>query len=357
MTQPQTKTRPATPEGPWPSDDLEPVNACPVCGSREREVMHTDLSDRTFFCAPGRWTLERCTACDSAYLNPRPTRRSIHRAYSSYYTHGEQPQWDDRYPAAVRARLRAWRDDYLRSRYGYALPNSRLGASIVARVPWLRYRAELHIRHLPHPKDAARLLDVGCGSGAFLRVMKALGWLAVGLEPDPRACEVARAAGLNVLQGSLQDAPLEPASFDAITLNHVIEHLHDPVRDLEICLRLLRPGGVLWITTPNLGAEGHRRYGGDWLHLDPPRHLVLFTLHSLEGLIRRAGFELLPQPQQPILSTDTFMLSQAITQGRGSWEMRPLSVQRALDSILADLRSLRQPEYAEESTVLARKPV
>jgi 2-polyprenyl-3-methyl-5-hydroxy-6-metoxy-1,4-benzoquinol methylase len=358
----QTRTRPTTPEGSWPSDDLEPVNACPVCGSLEREIMHDNLTDRTFFCAPGRWTLQRCNACESAYSNPRPTQASIHRAYSSYYTHGEQPQWDDRYGPAVSNRLRVWREDYLRFKFGYpGQPNSnfgsRLGASIVALVPWLRYRAELHIRHLPHPNTAARLLDVGCGSGAFLQVMKALGWQTVGLEPDPKACEFARASGLDVHTGSLQNTTLEPASFDAITLNHVIEHLHDPKGDLDVCLRLLRPGGTLWITTPNLGSIGHRRYGKDWLHLDPPRHLVLFTLKSLEGLIQRSGFELLPRPQQPILATDLFMLSQAIMQSRGSWEMNGLSVQDAFDSVMADLQSLRQPKNAEESTVLARKPL
>ena len=328
--------------------------------------MHEDLSDRTFFCAPGRWTLQRCKTCDSAYLNPRPTRESIHRAYSSYYTHGEQPQWDDRYGPAIYRRLRAWREDYLHVKYGYVpKPNSRsnsrsnsnFGASIVSLIPWLRYRAELHIRHLSFPKAGARLLDVGCGSGAFLQVIKPLGWQTVGLEPDPKACEFAQAAGLEVHTGSLQDATFEPASFDAITLNHVIEHLHDPKHDLEVCLRLLRPGGTLWITTPNLGAQGHRRYAGNWLHLDPPRHLVLFTLASLEGFIQRSGFELLPRVQPPILATDLFMLSQAITQGRGSWEMNGLSNRDAFDSVMADLRSLRQPEHAEESTVMARKPL
>jgi 2-polyprenyl-3-methyl-5-hydroxy-6-metoxy-1,4-benzoquinol methylase len=363
----QTRTRPTTPEGPWPSADLEPVNACPVCSSLERKIMHDGLTDRTFFCAPGLWTLQHCKACDSAYQDPRPTRESIHRAYSSYYTHGDQPQWDDRYGPTVYNRLRAWRDDFLRSRYGYpSQPNlssgSSFGANIVTLVPWLRYRAELHIRHLPHPNgsglnSAARLLDVGCGSGTFLQVIKALGWQTVGLEPDPKACEFARSVGLEVHTGSLQDTTLEPASFDAITLNHVIEHLHDPKSDLEVCLRLLRPGGTLWITTPNLGAIGHRRYGKDWLHLDPPRHLVLFTLKSLEGLIQRAGFELLPRPQPPILATDLFMLSQAIMQGRGSWEMNGLSVRDAFDSVIADLQSLRQPENAEENTVIARKPL
>lgn len=228
---------------------------------------------------------------------------------------------------------------------------------MVSLIPWLRYRAELHIRHLPHPNTAAKLLDVGCGNGTFLQVMKALGWQTVGLEPDPKACEFARSVGLEMVQGSLQDAPFEAESFDAITLNHVIEHLHDPARDLEVCWRLLKPGGTLWITTPNLGSEGHRRYGGDWLHLDSPRHLVLFTLNSLEALIRRVGFDLLPRVQQPILATDLFMLSQAITQGRGSWEMNDLSVRDAFDSVMADLRSLRHPGNAEESIVIARKPL
>ena len=175
---------------------------------------------------------------------------------------------------------------------GHAIPGGRL----IPRVaPARGALVDREIRHLP-AIPGGRLLDVGCGSGAFLVQMAALGWRAQGIDPDPAAVASAREAGLSVTQGTLADLDLDEhaGAFDAVTLSHVIEHLHDPAEDLRRVHRLLRPGGLLWIATPNLEALGLRRFGRDWLGLDPPRHLVLFTRASLERLLRDTGFE--PQP-------------------------------------------------------------
>lgn len=102
----------------WPLQDLEAVKACPVCGETGRRVLHADQTDRVYFCAPGRWTLYRCDRCASAYLDPRPNRQSIGRAYASYYTH-EKPE--ERRELSRKASVR-WRDrcgnGYLNARSG-----------------------------------------------------------------------------------------------------------------------------------------------------------------------------------------------------------------------------------------------
>ena len=74
-------------EDSWPDNELELLKYCPVCGSRERELLHTGLRDRVFGVAPGDWTLHRCLECQSAYLDPRPTLATIGQAYTNYYTH------------------------------------------------------------------------------------------------------------------------------------------------------------------------------------------------------------------------------------------------------------------------------
>ena len=112
-----------------------------------------------------------------------------------------------------------------------------------------------------------------------------------GIEPDADSAAAARANGIPAEQGMLDDAPYAPESFDAITLSHVIEHLHDPVASLAACHRLLKPGGMLWAATPNIDSPGRHRFGRDWLGLDPPRHLVIFTRRGLDLAVRRAGFE------------------------------------------------------------------
>src|SRR5262249_59216085 len=110
---------------------------------------------------------------------------------------------------------------------------------------------------------------------------------------------IARAAGLDVEEGVIEEAPGVDGRYDAITLSHVIEHVHDPVGTLRACHRALRPGGTVWVLTPNLEAAGRRRFGRDWFPLEPPRHLTIFTAASLGLALERAGFE--PQPDPPVI--------------------------------------------------------
>src|SRR5439155_22069842 len=118
-----------------------------------------------------------------------------------------------------------------------------------------------------------------------------LGWEVSGVEPDPQSAAQAAAAGVEVKAGLLESQSLPEAHYDAVSLNHVIEHLHDPVRTLKICHRILKPGGRIFIATPNFAAGGHRLFGADWVPLDPPRHLVLFTSDSVKLAVVLAGFQ------------------------------------------------------------------
>jgi SAM-dependent methyltransferase len=315
--------------------------------------MYTSLRDRAFRAAPGSWTLMRCRNCRSAFLDPRPNPQTIELAYRSYYTHGQAAP-----PPPVGRLRQALANDYRRARWGYAdgptLPGGRL-VPLVA--PSRGAIVDREIRHLP-ATPGGRLLDVGCGSGAFLAQMAALGWRAEGVDPDPAAVAGAREAGVHVTQGTLTDLdrPEQAGAFDAVTLSHVIEHVHDPTDDLRRIHRLLRPGGLLWIATPNLEALGHRHFGRDWLGLDPPRHLVLFTRASLERLLRSTGFEPLRPPPASPLAWHMFSQSAAIAQDRLPDEgpARGARRLRALAAI-ADWLARRDPRHADELVALARR--
>jgi SAM-dependent methyltransferase len=221
--------------------------------------------------------------------------------------------------------------------------------------PKRRWHAALTIRELPKPAGRPRLLDVGFGDASFLSRMQAAGWEVAGLELDPNAVEAARSVGLEAAQGTLEDAAYEPGSFDAITLSHVIEHLHDPVAALATCSRLLRSGGVLWLATPNFDSPGHRRFRRDWFGLDPPRHLVLFNRDALERALARTGFER-PTWLRSYRGELVVAGSQALAEGRDAatawtpetWRLRNLA--RAFD-VAAALR----PEWGEELVVIARE--
>lgn len=353
------RTAPRPPELEWPSEGVESVPFCPACGDARRETLHAGLRDRVFFCAPGRWTLHRCIGCGSGYLDPRPNAATIALAYRDYYTHGE-PEDPLALPVSSR-RLRRMRlrNGYLNTRYGYAFqPADPRGDE---RLPWRRkIHADRMVRHLPLAGPGARLLDVGCGNGGFLHAMRRAGWEVAGLEPDARAASAAAALGIPVTLGLLEADSFPEASFDAVTLSHVIEHLHDPPTILNRCFRVLRPGGALWIATPNLDSLGHDRFGADWFALDPPRHLVLFTPDALRRAAARAGFDVAGGLLPSCDARGMFLASTHVA--RGEDPIRPPRLPQRVKlrvkwlARAADARVRREPHRAEELVLRAAKP-
>jgi SAM-dependent methyltransferase len=332
----------------WPAEGLERVEACPACGHRGRRALHTGLRDRLFE-APGSWDLQTCLDCGSACLDPRPTKEAIGLAYERYFG-AERPLEAPAGAAVSRLRARIV-NGHLNAAFGYDLEPAAALGRLVPLLPKRRWRAEWSVRHLRKPAGRPRLLDVGCGTGEFLVRMREAGWEVSGIEPDPASVAVARQAGLDVQEAGLEEARLEPSSFDAITLNHVIEHLHDPKQAVEHARELLRPRGALWLATPNVEALGHERFGPDWFGLDPPRHLVLFAPDALERLLRRAGFAEVRRIRA-YRADLTYPASAALA--RGEDPLAPSGTPIA--ARLADLRSFFRPDRAEELTMLATAP-
>ena len=256
----------------------------------------------------------QCGACESAYLDPRPDKDSISLAYERYFTHSEYRDY-----SALSLFLkvqRSLKNGYRNHHYGTRLyPANRVGVLIVKFLPKTRLRLDAGMRDLPRSGKKGRLLDIGCGNGEFLLQASSAGWDVVGVDFDAKAVETARTLDLDIRHGGVEIIDSTADQFDIITMAHVIEHLHDPVEALRACLKLLKPGGSLWIDTPNISSDGHRIYGAHWRGLEPPRHLVLFTVESLRDSLLNVGFvEVRGQPYRPICD-GTFRESEAIRSG------------------------------------------
>lgn len=152
---------------------------------------------------------------------------------------------------------------------------------------------EQHHRSLYEVEKAAkpgRLLDVGCGLGNLLEVARMRGWQATGVDPSPYSVAQAQARGFTAHEGLLHDVMFDAASFDVVSLMQVVEHLIDPRALLTECKRLLRPGGVMLVETPNpasLLARVKRERFNYWI---PPVHCVWYTPDALGRLLADSGF-------------------------------------------------------------------
>jgi SAM-dependent methyltransferase len=199
-----------------------------------------------------------------AWLDPMPLEEDLPLAYRAYFTHQDKP--------TERGGLVHWLYRALLWTTGLARQRARLRTMYLTGTP------------------PGRLLEVGCGDGTRLAEFQRLGWTVEGQEVDSIAAERAIARGLRVQLGPLTGLALAANSFDAVVLNHVIEHVPEPVPLLRECRRLLKPSGCLLAVTPNIESFGHRRFGSCWMALDPPRHLHLFSPVTLMQLGQNAGF-------------------------------------------------------------------
>lgn len=268
-----------------------PNPTCIVCGS-EGVPLYEGLRDR-LGDAPGTWNFKQCRKpdCGMIWLDPQPIEEDIAHAYREYYTHKTAPE-----PVRLEGRgLRQWlKTGYVAAKYKYdfpgVTPTQKLAGSIVFALVAGHTSTDYYLMHL-RGDSQGRLIEIGFGGGRSLRTLRELGWEVEGVDFDPVAVSQARNDGILAHLGDLTDLELEDAAYDVVTMGHVIEHVFDPLAVLKEAHRILKPGGRLVLLTPNTASLNHRRFGANWVSLDPPRHLNLFRPSSMELLARRAGFD------------------------------------------------------------------
>lgn len=304
---------------------VKDIKTCILCGS-SGFPFYRELED-LLHGVPGKWGFLCCPKCGLVWLNPQPIHEDIEKLYQGFFDLETSPAKRSLkltlLPGVVKRGILGvvfGYDKQITKRkewlIGYLLSWSRaVREAVGGHVMWLE------------AERRGRILDVGCGSGQFLAQMQDLGWEVMGVEPNSEAARIAEGQyGLKVYQETFDKAPLPENNFDAITMNHVIEHLSDPVSALRKCVRLLRPGGILVVITPHLESLGHKLLKKFWQCFDTPRHFYLFSLQTLRACSELAILHIDEMKTTARIARSVWPISRFIRR-RGSF---PLNFQQSL---------------------------
>jgi SAM-dependent methyltransferase len=250
--------------------------ACAVCGSREADTVAAGY-DYEYATVPDRFEFQKCRSCGHLFLNPRPSAQDLSVIYPPTY---------------------------------YSFSEAQSGSSLIGyfRGLWEAQKVK-SFRALLGP-GKKKILDVGCGEGRFLSILKQHGdpaWELMGVDFDAKAVAECRKRGFRAEAQRIEDFKPEE-KFDAIIMFQLIEHVEDPREVVRQVRARLNPGGFFIIETPNpAGRDYHWFKKSYWSHYHIPRHWNIFTPEHLRRLLVGEGFEIVEQ--KPLLAAASWIIS------------------------------------------------
>lgn len=259
------------------------TSQCPACGSFETRPV---LDARDYTVSGEVFHIHECKVCSLRFTAPVPDTTHIGKYYQSedYISHSDTQR------------------GLINKLYHYIRK-----IALAQKKKWIQNATGL---------QTGNILDIGCGTGYFLHEMKLAGWRVTGLEPD----ETARAVALKNSQITALPPEelyrLPQHSFDAITLWHVLEHVHDLHPYLEQIRQLLRPGGKLFIAVPNYTSGDQEKFGSYWAAYDVPRHLYHFSPKAMKLVTEKHGLRLVSMKAMPFDAFYVSLLSEKYEHGR-----------------------------------------
>ncbi len=235
----------------------ETLKNCPICGSKKLEK---SFKTKDHFLTKEEFNICRCKKCDFYFTNPRPTTDHLSPYYKS--------------------------DQYI----SHSNSNRGLFGFLYQRVRTFTLKKKYRL--INGFRQGSRILDIGCATGQLLHEFKCRGWDCVGIEPDADARMVAAKDYHLKVYGEEGLQELEDASFDVITMFHVLEHVSDLEQRMEDLKRLIKANGYVFIALPNLESWDAQHYKEFWAGLDVPRHLYHFKKLNVKRLFENHNFKI-----------------------------------------------------------------
>jgi len=252
---------------------MRKMKFCIICGNTDFKDLYTS-KDR-MFDIKGLFFIKKCRTCAFVFIDPQPNKKELKKYYPSknYYS----------YKVESKKGLFAKTREYLIRNYYHPTILSSILALLVNNVP-----------AIPQYVKNGKILDLGCGAGDTLLLLKELGWQTYGIDMDKNAIANARKRGLeHISLGTYKKLANYPDRyFDAIRLYHVIEHIDDPSDCLRLMYKKIKKNGEIIIGTPNIASFAGSFFGSRWYNLDSPRHLFLFSPKNLKKLLQKHRFVL-----------------------------------------------------------------
>jgi len=339
--------------------ELEILENCPNCNSGEISVIYNNSKD--FVCRDFEraWGHYRCDVCTCIFLNPRPKIDFIQKAYTKYHTHDVNPATLPQ--NIVKNQCHRFKiqlqNGYRNYKWGnYFYPFNRLGI-LYGLFPFRRRSVLGPLGDVPKHSNFKRILDVGSGNGKNLKMATALGMEAYGVDFDNVVVEDSRKKNLNVSLGGIETWRGYNNFFDIIILSHVFEHLYEHDEFLGITYDILKPGGWIWLETPNKDSYGSGKFGKYWRGLEPPRHLMLFGWDMVEAKLKAAGFTSIQRIRKPFTYYPIGIASALYRSCESESALCRLGlvVREKLRAFGAEIQSVIHVEKSEYVTLLARK--
>lgn len=232
----------------------EKISACLLCGSNDQKILFSNCIDYEYWVNFSAG-IAQCKSCGLVFQNPKPYLEDLPRYYPESYANYSKPR-------SLITRILMNVEEYL---------NAKEVINLIGKT--------------------GTILDVGCGDGNYLDYMRKLGkWEIHGTDINKEAVLIVRKKGFVVYRGELENLDIPENTYSIVRMNHLLEHVINPLTTLEKISKILKPGGYLIIETPNTASPDFHILKKYWGALHLPRHIHFFNEKTMRLMLDKSGF-------------------------------------------------------------------